>query len=670
MSNSSEEDKQAQKRAAATERKQKQRRRERLEHEMDHDRIAMLEDKIKRQDLIIRHLTAQVTDLYSVDNRSIEMDEESESESESEPADDRDNADHHSPWQDGTPNSELFRQRVRALYDRYIHNVKAFTDALHCTPQEYRNYVEAFFLPYVHDTTVRGNVRQRQVHDVEECSNDKACLFTYLLYCATYPTLRHFTVAVLDHLDVYYTRKILHRVSCALERAFYDPSKNLRQHGRPVLPEGADLDWARAQCASMAAASMRPLLIAADGIGLPVRAPRGPDKAALRLRLFSSKNHRYETMSVIYVLLNGMYVHIEGPTVDAKVEQTLHRDGRWTAYAMANDQALLTDAGFTQHGANHVKPRSPNTANSSSATTTTTTTFTVPAASSSTSTTTVASSSKHADAPNFYYCLGPKTVRICQQVLLGSVAWADDEVDMGDGQRWTWRQLALQVLGSSKIASSNRSVVENALDRLRKYKILDTKFRQYGSSSSDALQLGRVLRGLAFVTNRLMLLNPAKRCRQPGWTPRILTGNYANVTYGYPGNASSGAAFGRYMSKKWDVCVTAEKLTKEKQRNEAKSRKKRKATTKKRRVDEEEDEEDTSDDAEWREANSYEEMNDMLEAGFIANYDMGEDGDFVYERREMRPRRRGRRGRGSMKGGRMDRPWEEAAALQRAERKK
>jgi len=62
-----------------------------------------------------------------------------------------------------------------------------------------------------------------------------------------------------------------------------------------------------------------------------------------------------------------------------------------------------------------------------------------------------------------------------------------------------------------------------------------------------------VLRGLAFVQNRIALRFPAHRVRSPEWTPKPLPPQYADVPYGYPGECTSGLVLGRFAVRLFEV---------------------------------------------------------------------------------------------------------------------
>jgi hypothetical protein len=125
----------------------------------------------------------------------------------------------------------------------------------------------------------------------------------------------------------------------------------------------------------------------------------------------------------------------------------------------------------------------------------------------------------------------------------------NDELQVTKTLKMTWLDFALQTLASTARASSVRIVSENVIERIRDWKIMLYPFRQYHKEGEYSLSLEKVVKGLAFVINRVFLLSPTRRPRVPTWRPKQLRVELDNIEYGYAGECLNGSTLGNFVSK-------------------------------------------------------------------------------------------------------------------------
>jgi hypothetical protein len=228
-----------------------------------------------------------------------------------------------------------------------------------------------------------------------------------------------------------------------------------------------------------------------DGMAFHVPAPsQANDSDGRRHRLWSGKLRAFVATGLVVKTLNGLICGLSKP---AEVpEQASVVDLDLKSKFLELGVGVVSDAGFTF---NYVADSAENMI-------------------------------------DYGFTVGPKTLQRLQNMASDPSRPADT------------RQMAVQALHSTKLASQMRIVVENTIGRLRKFRILDSKFRQYLNTGMYSVHLADVMAGLSFVLNRKLLKSP---CRADDWSP---AGPSApGVCYGYPGSPPSAKVFARYIKK-------------------------------------------------------------------------------------------------------------------------
>lgn len=269
--------------------------------------------------------------------------------------------------------------------------------------------------------------------------SDETQLFIFLFYAAHYPTY-----TVLAH--VFFTgegelRRVLHRVSAALADA---ASVLDRRVGGIKWPTAQEWDAIREEQRDLLNPGLEDIDMAIDGIHIGVRCPND-----MRQVLWYNKEKRFSVAAVVGVTLRGHFV-FASDVVDYNDEGRLILDEHFREILLETGVGCVTDARYTLNKKCNVR-----------------TNDTVP----------------------FAFTVGSKT----RDRLLQAARKLGTNDPVG--------AVADQLLTNSDLASQMRVVSENAIQRLRSWRILAGVYRSYGKHGRYSVSIDDMFKALVLVTN-------------------------------------------------------------------------------------------------------------------------------------------------------------------------